>query len=144
MNSNHTVSIIVPVYNTGEKKLKRCVNSLTAQSYADIRIILVDDGSTDHTDTVCDEIKNQDHRITVIHQDNKGSIEARKTGLLSKETQTCGYVMFCDSDDTMPENAVKTLISYATQNDADCVCGQSKSIKGTIQYVTKRDCFMGG
>lgn len=71
-------TIIVPVYNTGKYKLTKCIKSITAQTYTDFLLVLVDDGSTDDSGRVCDMLVKNDSRIKVIHQVNKGSVEARR------------------------------------------------------------------
>ena len=74
------ISIIVPVYNT-ETRLERCIDSLVNQTFKDIEIILVDDGSTDGSGSICDDYSSKDKRITVIHQKNAGQGMARNSGL---------------------------------------------------------------
>ena len=74
------ISVIIPVYNV-KKYLKKCVESVLAQTYKDIEIILVDDGSTDKSGDICDELAKTDGRIRVIHQKNKGLGGARNTGI---------------------------------------------------------------
>ena len=89
------VSIIVPVYNV-DKYLERCVNSIIQQSYRNLEIILVDDGSTDNSGTICDTYKEKDDRIIVIHKENGGLSDARNAGI---KIFTGEYVTFIDSDD---------------------------------------------
>lgn len=74
------VSIIIPVYNV-EEYLKKCIDSLLAQTFKDIKIILVDDGSTDSSSKICDEYNRKDKRVLVIHKKNEGVSKARNTGL---------------------------------------------------------------
>ena len=100
------VSIIVPVYNA-ERYLKKCVRSLLKQSLSDIRIILINDGSTDHSGKICDNFARLDARVQVIHKANEGTINARITGIQTLPEQ--GYTTFCDADDYMPANAVEKL-----------------------------------
>lgn len=140
LDTQNCVAIIVPAYNA-EGTLGRCLESLVNQTYDNIRVIIVDDGSKDNTGLICDDWKEKDSRITVIHQANQGSISARKNGLLSKEAQSAQYIAFCDSDDTMPIDGISKMVDAAVRNDADCVCGQTQSIRGKIKYVTPRDCF---
>nr|MCR5719035.1 glycosyltransferase [Lachnospiraceae bacterium] len=106
MPENKKISIIVPVYNTA-KYLERCLDSLTNQTYKDIEIVIVDDGSTDSSGAICDEYAAKDHRIKVIHTDNHGSSSARNTGI--KES-TGEYIGFCDSDDISQPEMYETLI----------------------------------
>ena len=77
------ISVIVPVYNV-EKYLEKCVNSLINQSYTDLEIILVDDGATDSSGAMCDELQKLDRRIKVIHKVNGGLSDARNTGIIKK------------------------------------------------------------
>lgn len=124
------VSIIVPVYNAG-KYIAKCVRSIQNQTFQSWELILVDDGSTDCSGAVCDRFAQKDGRITVIHQENKGSVEARKAGVLSQTAQKSPWVMMADADDTMPPDAVEKLHSAAQQYQAEMVVGQvSRMYKG--------------
>ena len=119
-------AIIVPVYNTGKHDLTQCIRSVLAQSYQQFVLILVDDGSTDESGRVCDDFALRDSRVKVIHQSNQGSVEARKTGVFSEEAQSAKYICFCDSDDTMPKEALEKLVTAAEKEQADCVCGNTR------------------
>lgn len=114
------VSIIVPIFNA-EKTLRNCINSLIGQTYRNLDIILVDDGSTDQSGKICDKFAGQDLRIRVLHKVNEGVAAARKAGieLISEE----GYTTFCDADDLMARDAVEKLYHYGTIEQADLVCG---------------------
>lgn len=125
-NLSRQTAIIVPVYNTGKHKLIKCIRSILAQSYQQFVLILVDDGSTDDSGTICDGFAEQDARVKVIHQTNKGSVEARKTGVFSEEAQTAKYIAFCDSDDAMRKDALEKLVTAAEKEQADCVCGNTR------------------
>lgn len=105
------ISIIVPVYNV-ERYLGRCIESIINQSYRNIEIILVDDGSTDSSPSICDAYSEKDERITVIHQKNSGLSEARNTGL---DNANGGQIMFVDSDDTVSARIVEELIRIKTK-----------------------------
>ena len=111
------LTVIIPVYNT-EQYVKKCVESITAQSYANLEIILVNDGSTDSSGEICDEFTQRDGRIKVIHKNNGGVVSARKAGL---EAASGDYIGFVDSDDwvdpQMYENLYKTMMEF----DADMV-----------------------
>ena len=111
------VSVIVPVYNTGEY-LAPCVESLVAQTYPNIELILVDDGSTDGSGAVCDEFARRDDRIKVIHQKNAGVSAARNAGL---DAATGAYLTFVDADDGLVPAAVETALRYLRENNADMV-----------------------
>lgn len=111
------ISIVVPVYNVDEY-LEECIESIIKQSYPNIQIILVDDGSTDLSGLICDKYAQNDSRIEVIHQNNAGLVEARKAGL----KRTIGeYVGFVDGDDYIDENMYERLLDYALQENVDIV-----------------------
>ena len=132
------IAIIVPVYNTGKYKLSKCIQSILAQTYRHFTLILVDDGSTDDSGTVCDQFAQKDSRIKVIHQANRGSVEARKVGVFADEAQLAKYICFCDSDDTMPKEALQKLATVAEQESADCVCGNMRRV---YRGVSLPQCF---
>lgn len=119
---NPQIAVTVPVYNTGKYKLTKCIRSILAQTYSQFVLILVDDGSTDDSGQVCDYFAHIDSRIKVIHQTNKGSVEARKMGVFADEAQAAKYICFCDSDDTMRKDALQKLVSAAEREQADSVC----------------------
>lgn len=111
------VSIIVPVYNV-EKYIDECVESLVNQTYKNLEIILVDDGSTDTSGAKCDQWAQKDSRIKVIHKQNGGLRDAIITGCQA----SCGsYILFVDGDDLFKTNAAQVLVGAAEQYDADCV-----------------------
>ncbi len=112
------VSVIVPVYNV-ENYLKRCVESLTRQSLADIEILLIDDGSTDRSGELCDELAKTDVRISVYHKENEGQGIARNAGL-QKATGT--YVVFLDSDDYYDPDTCRELFALMEHTQADLCC----------------------
>ncbi len=114
-----------------------------AQTYRNFVLILVDDGSTDESGQVCDKFAKKDSRIKVIHQVNKGSVEARKTGVFSDEAQKAKYLCFCDSDDTMPKSALEKLITAAEREQADCACGNTNRIYRGVRLPNRYtpDCF---
>lgn len=100
------VSIIVPIYNA-QDYLKECLKSITEQTYADLEIILIDDGSTDESLKICKEMKRDDSRIIVIHQENKGVVAARKAGVNFSNGE---YIMFVDADDFLDDRMVDSLM----------------------------------
>lgn len=115
------VSIVVPVYNVQEV-LGRCLDSLIGQTFQNVEIILVDDGSTDGSRLICEEYEKRDSRIRYLHQENKGLGEARNSGVaIARGT----YVMFVDSDDWAAPDMVEQLVRAAQEYpDADFVkCG---------------------
>lgn len=107
------ISIIIPVYNA-EKYLRECVNSILTQTYQNVEIILVDDGSVDKSGEICDECAHQDKRIKVVHQHNSGAHQARMNGL---SIATGEWAAFVDSDDYLPSNALECLLSVSDGYD---------------------------
>lgn len=109
------VSVIIPVYNS-EKYLKSCIESIRKQTYTDLEIILVDDGSTDKSGKICDEYMKMDTRIVAIHQENQGVSTARNNGL---KAATGKYVRFIDSDDYIGADNIKNMVSAIIENGSD-------------------------
>lgn len=109
------VSVIMPVYNA-EAYLERCLNSVLDQSYDQLEIILVDDGSTDSSSSICDSYATTDSRICVIHKDNGGLSSARNRGL---ESIHGDYIMYVDSDDFIGPDHVINLLAAALETEAD-------------------------
>lgn len=114
------VSVIIPVYNS-EKFLYRSVVSVLEQSYKNIELILVNDGSTDSSGKICDEFAQSDLRVKVIHQENKGVSVARNTAI--KEANG-DYITFLDSDDELFNDAIANLMNAATSSEADMAVGK--------------------
>ena len=114
------VSVIIPVYKT-EAYLEKCVRSVMMQSYRNLEIILVNDGSPDNCPAICDRLANEDKRIEVIHQDNHGVASARNSGLAKMKGD---YLFFVDSDDFVEPDAINILLSISAESGADMVCGQ--------------------
>ena len=108
------VSIVVPVYNV-EKYLERCVDSIRSQTYTNLEIILVDDGATDSSGQMCDDLAQKDERIKVVHKENQGLGLARNSGL---QVATGVFVTFVDSDDWIHETHIANLYNAAKENDA--------------------------
>jgi glycosyltransferase involved in cell wall biosynthesis len=100
------LSVVIPVYLV-ENTLERCVRSVLQQDYEDMQIILVDDGSTDHSPAICEWLAAQDKRISVIHQQNRGLAAARNTGIRSAQGS---YITFVDSDDYLDNNTYLPLM----------------------------------
>ena len=123
------ISIVVPVYN-GEKYLNRCIKSILEQSYQNIEVILVDDGSKDSTPELCDCLGKQDKRIKVIHKDNAGVSSARNTGLQLANGE---YIAFVDSDDIILPDMFTTLLAYLKENRCDIVTTSYQKISDTCQ-----------
>ena len=114
------VSIIVPVYNV-EKYLRQCLDSLRKQTYLNIEVIMVDDGSKDSSGKICDEYAEKYANFSVIHKENAGLGMARNTGL---EVASGRYVYFFDSDDYIDSDEIECMMSEIMDNDADaCLTG---------------------
>lgn len=112
------VSVIVPIYNSQEY-LRKCVQSIVDQSYPNIEVILVDDGSSDGSPQICDDFAAQDHRVKAIHIPNGGVSNARNLGVQHAEG---AYIAFVDSDDYVDEDYLEALLQGAQENNADlCV-----------------------
>jgi len=109
------ISVIVPVYNV-EKILDFCVSSIVSQSFSDLEIILINDGSKDESGKKCDEWAKKDSRITVFHQENGGQCAARNKGLDNCRGE---YVMFVDSDDCINREICQKLYNLCTENNAE-------------------------
>lgn len=112
---NSLVSVIVPVYNV-EKYLRKCLDSIIGQTYEQLEIILVDDGSDDGSGGICDEYAKRDRRIRVIHKDNGGLSSARNAGL---DICTGDHITFIDSDDYVSEDCIEVLLRTAEGYNAD-------------------------
>lgn len=120
------ISVIIPIYNVSQY-LSQCLDSVLAQSYKDLEIILVDDGSTDGCAVICDEYKGKDRRIQVIHKKNGGLSDARNAGMKIAKGE---WIYFVDSDDWLAEEAIERLYEYAIVHNCDMV-------QGNMYYVYK-------
>ena len=109
------VSVIVPVYNV-EKYLEKCLESIAKQSYKNLKIILVDDGSTDASPQICDAFANRDNRVVVYHNENHGPGYSRNYGIDRSEGD---FIIFMDSDDWVDENYVMNLVWAITETESD-------------------------
>lgn len=118
-NDTPLISIIVPVYKA-EQYLHRCVDSILAQTYTNLEVILVDDGSPDRSGAICDEYAAKDSRIQVIHQENGGLSAARNAGI---DSCTGEYIYFVDSDDCVLPQMCQVMLSSLLEHQVDiCVC----------------------
>lgn len=131
------VSVIIPVYNT-ERYLKRCIESILAQSLSDIEVILIDDGSTDLSPEICEEYAARDHRVKVFHQKNGGVSTARNRGLGVAHGE---YIHFADSDDFLEEGFYSDLYNLARNYGADICCSTyvQETKNGEISPVSESD-----
>ena len=117
MKKKHNlISVIIPVYNV-EKYINRCVNSIINQTYTNLEIILVDDGSSDESPTLCDALASSDSRVKVIHKKNEGVSKARNTGI---ENATGKYIAFIDGDDYIDETYFEILEANIKENELIC------------------------
>lgn len=124
------VSVIIPVYNV-EKYLSRCLNSVQNQTYANIEIIVIDDGSKDNSSNICDMFSKKDSRFKIIHKENGGLSDARNKGL---EYASGEYVLFVDSDDYIEPDAIKRLLEIAKSYGVDIVEGKATSFDDNYEY----------
>ena len=111
------ISIIVPVYNS-EKYLCGCIDSILSQSFRDFELILVDDGSRDSSQRICDDYAQKDSRVKVIHKENGGVSSARNAGLSAVRG---GYLCFLDSDDTLEPDALQLMYQSISNENVDLV-----------------------
>lgn len=141
MNEQELISVVIPVYN-GEKYVKKCLESILKQTYSNLEIIVVNDGSTDHTLTILERLSDMDHRVRILNQDNSGSVIARKNGVMYCSTES-KYICFCDADDCMPVYAVDKLYQGCKQNNSEIAIGSmDRMIKGrTIKNRFVPSCF---
>ena len=117
MEYKDKVSVVLPIYNV-EKYLKKSVQSVQNQTYRNLEIILVDDGSKDSSGRICDELSKEDSRIQVVHKNNGGLASARNSGY---EVATGEYVMYIDSDDCVKEDTVKKCVDAIERDKSDVV-----------------------
>lgn len=126
------ISIIIPIYNA-ENYLLRCVDSILEQSYQNLQIILVDDGSTDDSSSICDHYSEKDSRINVIHKRNEGVARARNCGTLHAKG---AYIAFIDADDFVNKFYVETLLCVLKQENSDMVvCGMKTFYESKKKYI---------
>ena len=111
------VSVVVPIYNV-ERYLDRCIESIVNQTYTNLEILLIDDGSPDHCPEMCDEWAKKDHRIRVIHKKNAGQGMARNTGI---ENASGEYICFFDSDDYIDKCLIEKSYQVICEEKADIV-----------------------
>lgn len=122
----YKISMIIPVYNA-EQYLKKCVDSVRAQTYGNLEIMLVDDGSTDSSGELCDTYAEKDERIRVVHKENGGLVSAWKAGVKECSGE---YVSFLDSDDWINPEMLSEMSAYLTGNDREMVISD---------YIIERD-----
>lgn len=138
------VSVIIPIYKIKESYLKKCIQSIIEQSYQNIEIILVDDGSPDRCGVICDEFAELDDRIIVLHQENQGVSAARNNGILSANGR---WICFVDADDWMNSDTVERAVAIAKKEKVELVvwnmcCHSEKNVwikKSYPQNLVVRD-----
>lgn len=143
MSTHHcALSVVVAVYNV-EKYLEACLDSLHRQRFTDVEFIVIDDGSTDRCAEICDAYAARDSRFTVVHQENKGLLLARRAGV---ERSQGKWLIFVDGDDLLAENAVEEMVQLAEKHQADIVHfsvdiishDQHAQAADALAYVNKR------
>ena len=130
MDNKPLVSIIIPLYNR-QHLIKKCIKSLINQSYKNIEIIIVNDGSTDNSLAVADQFAGRDKRIRVLNKQNEGTILARHDGY---NISTGKYITFVDSDDLLPKDAIELLVNHIEEQQADIVMGAMTMKLGPIKW----------
>lgn len=130
------ISVVVPIYNV-ERFFPKCIDSIIFQSYKELQIILVDDGSTDNCGNICDEYALKDSRIEVVHKSNGGLSDARNVGISMAKGK---YITFVDSDDVLQREYIYYLYNLLTRSKADISVCQKRNINeaGEFYDVVKR------
>lgn len=138
MNNYPLISLIIPCYNA-EQTLEKCLNSVIQQSYKNLEIIIINDGSTDKTAEICDAYKNKDSRIIVFTQDNSGVSKARNKGI---KAATGEYICFVDSDDWVEPNYCYELYNLLITEKADIAVVEAiyEDIYGNVVYEKPTSC----
>ena len=139
MDVHKLISVIVPVYNV-EEYLEECLDSIQHQTYTDIEVILVNDGSTDNSKEICEKYCRQDNRFKLINQENQGLSEARNVGVRESIGE---YIYFVDSDDMIKTDILQTLLSFK-KDDVDIVgCNYSTKKEDLILQTSPNIVFQG-
>lgn len=129
---NPKISVIVPIYNS-ERNLSRCIESIINQTYKEIELILINDGSRDRSGQICDLYAEKDDRIIVVHKNNSGVSDTRNEGI---KLSSGKYLQFVDSDDYLDENMIEILLNVVQHGDPDMViCGYKIIDNRTGNYV---------
>mgnify|MGYP004458462943 CR=1 FL=1 len=134
------ISIIVPIYNV-EKYIRKCIESIINQTYRNIEIILVDDGSPDNCGKICDEYAKKDSRVKVIHKKNGGLSDARNKGT---EVATGEYIMYVDSDDYIELSACEELYNIINAGNVDIVCYNFKKVDELGNIIDNKKIYSQG
>ena len=136
MKQDILISVIVPVYNV-EQYLPKCVDAILAQTYGNLEVILVDDGTPDGSGRICDEYAARDNRVQVIHKENGGLSSARNAGI---DIARGEYLGFVDSDDCIAPDMYEKMLSLALEADTKLVCAGRFDVDGATGEVTKGLC----
>ena len=131
MKNEELISVIVPIYKV-EQYLEKCIDSIINQTYKNLEIILVDDGSPDNCGKICDEYSKEDNRIKVIHKKNGGLSDSRNKGL---NISSGNYVVFIDSDDYIDTNMIEKLYNKLIETNSDiCICDFIREFENFSKY----------
>jgi len=133
MNSKPVISVIIPMYNA-EKYVEKCIESLIKQTYQNLEIIIVNDGSTDGSKEVCEKYTQKDSRITLINTENRGAGSARNTGI---DIAKGKYISFIDSDDYVCNDYYERFYNMIQKTDADIAIGRYQRVSEheTMQFI---------
>lgn len=141
MEEKEKVAVVIPVYNA-EKYLRRCVSSIQYQTYKNLEIILIDDGSKDKSPQICDELQKSDRRIRVVHKKNEGAGKSRNKGI---DLATGDYILFVDSDDYIKNTLVEKCLNVIDNEPASMVMfgiedvdEQENKIGEKVPYTDKK------
>lgn len=129
------LSVIVPVYNV-ERYLHRCIDSILNQTFKDFELILINDGSTDKSGTICDYYKLKDTRVRVIHKQNNGVSISRNLGLKKSKGE---FISFIDSDDYINKYMFESLINIITSENADIACCSFKRVEANVEQCSNNN-----
>ncbi len=137
-NQTKKVSVIIPVYNV-EEFLRECLDSVINQTYKNLEIILIDDGSTDGSGVICDEYEKKDKRIKVAHQENKGVSKARNAGY---RLAGGDYVIFLDSDDIFDLALIEKMLDVSLKYQTEITICKEKGFRDNLQecWPIESDC----
>lgn len=132
---NPLISIIIPIYNV-EPFIRKCLDSLLQQTYSNIEVLLVDDGSLDCCGEICDEYANNDNRFVVIHKQNEGVSKARIDGVVNSKGE---FISFVDADDYLSKDYIKSLVESTTKYNADIsICQYYDVIKENLRQKKRK------
>lgn len=140
MRENQKLTVVIPIYNV-EPYLRQCLDSVVNQTYKNLEIILVDDGSPDNCGAICDEYAANDDRIIVIHKENGGLSAARNDGI---RKATGEWITFVDSDDWCELDYYEQMLKEEFDSDTDIICASDHYVESASDSTTQRRCFKEG